>query len=89
MFDKIALRFNKKQPKIKATGALVKIGLFLAWLKYIFTKKKSVITRETARVGKTQIYFDNSKVVSELNHTFVPLDETLDWACSHYLDNKK
>ncbi|MEP2772822.1 MAG: SDR family NAD(P)-dependent oxidoreductase [Fulvivirga sp.] len=89
MFDKIALRFNKKQPKIKATGALVKIGLFLAWLKYIFTKKKPVITRETARVGKTQIYFDNSKVVSELNHTFVPLDETLDWACSHYLDNKK
>lgn len=89
MFDKIAKRFNKKTPNIKATQLLVKIGLFIEWLKYIFTGKKPLITRETARVGKTQIYFDNSKVVNELNHTFVPLDETLNWACSHYLDNKK
>lgn len=89
MFDQIAQRFNKKPPAIKASQLLVKIGLFIEWLKYIFTGKKPLITRETARVGKTQIYFDNTKVVNELNHTFVPLDETLNWACGHYLDNKK
>lgn len=89
MFDEIAKRFNKKTPNIKATQLLVKIGLFIEWLKYIFTGKKPLITRETARVGKTQIYFDNTKVLNELNHTFVPLDETLNWACGHYLDNKK
>ncbi len=89
MLNKIALRFNKKQPHIKATGLMIRLGLLIAWMKYILTGKKPIITRETARVGKTQIYFNNTKVVNKLNLTFVPLDETLDWACGHYLDNKK
>lgn len=89
MFDKIAKRFDKKPPAIKASSFLVKLGLFSETIKYLITGKKPLITREIARVGSARIYFDNRKAVTELNHTFVPLSQTLDWACAYYLENKK
>lgn len=89
MFEKIAERFDKKPPTIKASSILVKIGLLVESLKFLLTGKKPLITREIARVGSARIYFDNNKAVTELNHTFVPLSQTLDWACAYYLENKK
>lgn len=89
IFEKIAERFGKKPPTVKATSFLVKIGLFIESVKYILTGRKPLITREIARVGGARIYFDNNKAVTELNHTFVPLSQTLDWACAYYLENKK
>ncbi|MTI22247.1 SDR family NAD(P)-dependent oxidoreductase [Fulvivirga sp. RKSG066] len=88
LFDEIAKRFNKKAPSVKAKPQLVKLGLFAEWIKSFFSNKKPMITRETARLGNSQIYFDNTKAVKELNHTFASLSDTLDWTCAYYLDNK-
>jgi len=89
LFDKVADKFNKKAPSVKATPFLVKLGLLVESVKYILTGKKPLITRETARVGNSRIYFDNSKIIKELNLTFAPLSETIDWTCAHYMNNKK
>jgi len=90
LFRSIAKRFDKKPPSINANHPLlIKFGVFIEWLKSIFSGKRPLVTRETARVSNSRIYFNNSKVVRELNHTFASLDNTLDWVCGQFAKNKK
>lgn len=84
-FEKIAVAFNKKAPSIKASGFLLKTARLLQTIKSLFSNSTPIITRETARIGKSKIYFDNSKIMTELNHNFVPLSHTIDWTCEFYL----
>ncbi|UII34993.1 NAD-dependent epimerase/dehydratase family protein [Fulvivirga ulvae] len=84
-FEKIAKVFNKKAPRIKANTFLLKLARILQGIKSLFTDSAPVITRETARIGNSKIYFDNSKIKSELNHNFVPLSNTINWTCEFYL----
>lgn len=84
-FEKIAIAFDKKAPRIKASGLLLKFARILQGIKSLFSGSPPVITRETARIGNSKIYFDNSKIKSELNHNFVPLSNTIDWTCEFYL----
>jgi len=87
ILDKVAEHFGKKSPSIKTNSFLINLAVFFESLKYILTGRKPIITRETARVSNSRIYFDNTKVVNELNHTFAPLEDTLEWACKFYLKN--
>jgi len=87
ILDKIADNFEKKPPTIKTNSFLLNLALFIESIKYILTGRRPIITKETARLSKTRIYFDNTKVVNELNHTFVPLEDTLEWTCKFYLKN--
>ncbi|MBL6444834.1 NAD-dependent epimerase/dehydratase family protein [Fulvivirga sp. 29W222] len=84
-FEKIASAFNKKAPRIKANGFLLKLARMSQSIKSLFTGSSPTITRETARVGDSKIYFDNSKIKSELNHNFVTLSNTINWTCEFYL----
>lgn len=84
-FDKIAAAFNKKAPRIKANAFLLKLARILQGIKSLFSDSAPVITRETARIGNSKIYFDNSKIKNELNHNFVPLSDTINWTCEFYL----
>lgn len=87
-FEKIAGRLGRKAPRIKATPAMIRLALILQAVKSLFSDTKPLITRETARVGKSKIYFDNTKIKRELNHTFVPLAQTIDWTCEFFLKEK-
>ncbi|UII27306.1 NAD-dependent epimerase/dehydratase family protein [Fulvivirga maritima] len=80
-----AEKLNKKAPHIKAGKWMTTAALLLQKIKSLFTNKEPVITKETARLSKNKIYFDNSKIKSELNYTFAPLSDTIDWICEFYL----
>jgi len=61
----------------------------LAWrlekFKTVFTGKKSLLTRESARLAQTKTYFDNSKVLKALpGFSFTALDQTIQDACKKY-----
>lgn len=87
-FDQVAGKLEKKAPGIKATTPLIKMALFVQFLKSLFSNAKPIITRETANVSKSKIYFDNSKIKRELNHNFVPLAQTITWTCKFLQEGK-
>lgn len=86
-FDLVAKKSGKKPPSVKATGSIVRIAIIMEKIKALFTGKKPLITRETAKVSNNEIYFDNNKIRKELNYTFVPLSQTIDWTCEVYQEN--
>ena len=84
-FEKIATAMNKKAPTLKANKTMLSAVRLVQKLGSIFSGKKPLITKESIRVGESKIYFDNSKIVQELNHNFVPLSDTINWTCEFYL----
>ena len=61
----------------------------VAWrlekLKSIFSGKKPLLTKESARVAQSQTWFENDKILKALpGFSFTPLDETINKACENY-----
>ena len=81
-FERISSRLNVKAPSKKASKGLLKLAMFLEFLKSILTGKRALITKETVLLSDSEIYFSNKKVKEELNFNFASLNNTLDWACS-------
>jgi len=63
----------------------------IAWrlerLKEIFTGKKALLTRETAKVAHSKTSFDNSALLNALpGFQFTPLEAVIKTACEKYLE---
>jgi hypothetical protein len=55
-------------------------------IKSLFTGKKPVLTKESARVAQSQTYFENDKLLKALpGFSFTPLEETIKKACEKYI----
>ena len=80
-FTEIATRLGTTPPKFEAGPALAYLGMYIQKVIGTFTGKKSLITSETIRLSKTDIYFDNEKAKTELGINFASLSDTLDWVC--------
>lgn len=81
----IADGFGKKRPSRKAGPFLLGIAWRLEAIKYFFTGKKPLLTRETARVAISQTRFENKKIREALpEFHFTPLGETIKEACEKY-----
>jgi dihydroflavonol-4-reductase len=86
--DTIAGSFGKKGPAKQTTPFLLAIAWRLEKLKAIFTGKKPLLTKESARVAQSQTWFENDKILSALpGFTFTPLEETIKKACNKYSGN--
>lgn len=85
LFEEIAMRLKKSPPSIQANGSLVYLGIVVEKIKSLFTGKEPLITKETARLSKSEILFSNEKIKNELKINFAPLAETLDWSCDSIL----
>jgi dihydroflavonol-4-reductase len=84
--DTMANSFNKKRPSGKATSFLMALAWRLEKLKSLFTGKKPLLTKESARVAQSKTYFDNDKILKALpGFSFTPLEETVKTACTRYL----
>jgi dihydroflavonol-4-reductase len=83
--ETIADGFGKKRPTRKATPFLLSIAWRLEKIKSIFTDKKPLLTKESARVAQSQTWFDNDKLLKTLpDFSFTPLEETIKRACEKY-----
>ena len=77
--DTIADGFSKKRPARKTTPWRMEK------LKSLFTRKKPLLTKESARVAQSQTWFENDKILKALQgFSFTPLEETIKKACEKY-----
>ena len=82
----IADSFDKKHPSKQASQMLMSLAWRMEWFKSIFTGKKPLLTKESARVALSQTYFENDKLLIALpDFSFTPLEETIKKACEKYL----
>jgi len=82
LFDKIAVRLNKKPPTILVKPWLMGITWRLMALISLLPKIKSPITQETARSAFGKTVYSNEKVKAALGFEFRGLDEMVENAVS-------
>lgn len=88
LFDEMADGFHTKHPTREATPTLAEIAWRLEKIKSFFTKRPSLLTKESARIAQTNSFFDNSKILKYLpGFAFTPLQRTIEQACKLYLQN--
>jgi dihydroflavonol-4-reductase len=84
--DRIANGFGKKPPSRQTTPFLLAMAWRLEQLKMVFSGKKPLLTKESARVAQSKTYFENDKIRKALpGFSFTPLEQTIKKACKNYL----
>ena len=83
--EKIATEFCKKLPTLQTTPFLMNIAWRLESIKSVFTRKKPLLTKESARVAQSRTWFENDKLLKALpGFSFTPLEETIKRTCEKY-----
>lgn len=86
LLNTIADGFGKQRPHKEATPLLSAFAWRLEKLKSAFTGKKPLLTRETARIGRSNTRFANDKIRSALTgFSFTPLEKVIADACKKYM----
>jgi dihydroflavonol-4-reductase len=86
LMDTMAENFGKKKPARQTTPLLMSLAWRLEHLKMMFTGKRPLLTKESARVAHSKTYFDNDKILRTLpGFSFIPLEESIRKACKNYL----
>lgn len=87
LFTSIALSLGKKPPSKKATWLLGEIAWRIEKVKSFLFGKKSLLTKESARVAQSKTYFSNRKLLTAIpEFSFTPLKDSIPKACKKYLN---
>jgi dihydroflavonol-4-reductase len=82
VFNTIADTFGKKRPTKKVTPFIAAIVWRLEKWKSFFTKKQPLVTKETAQTALTNVYYDNSKLLQQLQgFSYKPLVHSIKRIC--------
>jgi dihydroflavonol-4-reductase len=85
LLNTIADGFGKKRPHKEASRFIGAIAWRMEKLKSVFSGKKPLLTRQSARVAHSKTYFDNRKLLEFLpGFSFTPLAQTIEKACKQY-----
>ncbi|QEC68584.1 NAD-dependent epimerase/dehydratase family protein [Panacibacter ginsenosidivorans] len=85
LLNLIAKGFGKKPPYKKVTPFLASLVWRAEKLKSIFTGKKPLITKETARTAQAKVHFDNSKLLQYLpSFNYQPLEQSIQRICAEF-----
>ena len=83
IFSSIATCFGKKPPRKKVTPFLAEMVWRSEAVKTMFTGKKHLLTKESARTAQAKVYFDNSKILKALpQFQFTKMKETIEYTCA-------
>jgi nucleoside-diphosphate-sugar epimerase len=83
IFLSIAECFGKKPPYKKVLPVLAELIWRFEQIKTKFTGKKHLLTKETARIAQTKIYFDNNKILKTLpGFQFTKIKDTIEFTCA-------
>ncbi|HZY78529.1 MAG TPA: NAD-dependent epimerase/dehydratase family protein [Cyclobacteriaceae bacterium] len=84
VFQLIADRFKKRAPGFHIPPALAKAAAQLEELRAVITGGEPVITRQSVRLLREDVLFENSKAKEVLGMEFQTLENTLDWCCEDF-----
>jgi dihydroflavonol-4-reductase len=83
VFTEMAISFGKKPPYKKVTPFLASIVWRLECLKSKFTRKKPLLTKETAQTALAKVFFDNSKFTYyAVNYEYTPINQSIKRICT-------
>ncbi|MFC3200134.1 NAD-dependent epimerase/dehydratase family protein [Parapedobacter deserti] len=85
LLERCSRRLGRPAPKYRATPWMLGIAWRFAAVWSLFTRKRPLLTRETARSANRQARFSNKKLVDATGITFKSIDETLDEICRELL----
>jgi dihydroflavonol-4-reductase len=90
MFENIADVLDKKRATIPVTPFLRQVAWRVEWLKSLITKKRPLITKETARTSATTFFFKNDKSLAAFSDfQYTPIAETIKATAQQFLESKK
>lgn len=84
----VALAFHKKPPGKILQPWLLSLLCRMDYIKSLLTGTKQLLFKSTAESLSKKRHYNNSKVVGELNYTFIPLEETIQTIAENYLKDK-
>ncbi len=76
-FQQVARQLQKKPPTIKITPLLGEIAWRFEWLKSLWTKKRSLITRETVRTSQHSFRYNSQKSENAFGFSYTPFEESV------------
>ncbi|SFB84194.1 Nucleoside-diphosphate-sugar epimerase [Flexibacter flexilis DSM 6793] len=77
----IAAQWQKRVPRYEVTPLLAALAWRAEWVKALFTGKKPLITKETARTSSKNYQYDSQKAQQLLGIQFRPLAQTVTEVC--------
>jgi dihydroflavonol-4-reductase len=88
LFNGIADGFNKRRPHRNATPSLAAIAWRAEKLKSFFTGKRSLLSKESARIAQSKTNFDNRKLLKFFpDFTYTSLEVAIQKSCAEYTKN--
>jgi hypothetical protein len=88
-FNRVAKALDKPKPSVLASPFLAQIAWRIEWLKWKFTGKTPLITKDTARNAQEITHYRADKIESQLGFTFTPIEESIEHTATIFLDQKK
>ncbi|MGK6352485.1 NAD-dependent epimerase/dehydratase family protein [Parapedobacter sp. DT-150] len=82
LLERCSAYLGRPAPKFKATPLMLSFAWRAAKIASLFTGKRPLITRETAKAATQRMCFSNKKVVTATGMTFKPIDDTLREICT-------
>ena len=83
----IADGFGKRRPSIKVNHGLALLARYFYSVKSLFTGKRPIVTKETARTAMLVHRYSNEKFIKASNMTFTPVRDTIRNICDIYTKN--
>ena len=87
ILSKTHAALGKKAPYINAGKGLLIMAKWLDSFRCIITGKEPIITSETITAGLEKNTFSNAQIKREINYSFTPLEETLKFVCTAFLND--
>lgn len=85
IFTTIAQQLDKKPPHISVKPWMAALVWRMEKVKQLFTGKKPLITRETARTAQLEVFYDNTKLPKFLpGFSYTPLEATISRIASDF-----
>lgn len=66
-----------RRPNLEAGAFLRQLAWRAEWVKSLFSKQRPLITRESAAVASVNFVYDNQKIRSALDYTFIPMAQSI------------
>ncbi len=88
LFGYIASHLGKPAPKYRAGKWMGELYWRAEFVRSKMTGNKPLVTRETARTANSNYTYSGKKLISRLNHQYIPIKESISDACDFHLRRK-
>lgn len=89
LFTDIAKSLGCAPPKIRVPEFLGSVAWRVAKIISIFSRRKPIITKETAQTAMKKYKYSNEKICNTLNYKFIPMKQSIDDTCQFFLNDMK